>query len=310
MQFSTGFQYFSSPLQIDSPRRGRQGTEARAVGLSPLPSPLFVVRTPTAVVTDLGTEFGVEVDSSGASRRHVFRGKIELRVADGGNRDPQAISLRENESARVECGAGRAATVIRELRPSNVQAFVRQMHRRLRMKLFNTGVMELKEGDVDPHWQIVAATGDPHFRPRNAVVTVVNVIDNKYLPNGFRSQWISTAGDMPKLPNKATYTFRTTFDLPELVPGTAALRGQFMADDQVTAIRLNGHPVRVPGPRSGPVFEDFQQFAISEGFVEGANTLEIDVLNDSLLGDNAPPNPMLLRVELEGTYTSDGHSSP
>ncbi len=46
--------------------------------LSPLPSPLFVVHTPTAVVTDLGTEFGVEVDRSGATQTHVFRGRIRI----------------------------------------------------------------------------------------------------------------------------------------------------------------------------------------------------------------------------------------
>ena len=46
-----------------------------------IPNPLFAVRTPTAVVTDLGTEFGVEVAPSGATRSHVFRGKVELRPA-------------------------------------------------------------------------------------------------------------------------------------------------------------------------------------------------------------------------------------
>ena len=58
-----------SPLAILSP-------------LSPLPSPLFSVRTPTAIVTDLGTEFGVEVDKLGATQSHVFRGKIALRKDD------------------------------------------------------------------------------------------------------------------------------------------------------------------------------------------------------------------------------------
>ena len=40
-----------------------------------IPNPLFAVRTPTAVVTDLGTEFGVEVDRSGTTRSHVFRAR-------------------------------------------------------------------------------------------------------------------------------------------------------------------------------------------------------------------------------------------
>ncbi len=47
----------------------------------PLPTthyPLFAVRTPTAVVTDLGTEFGVEVSKQGRTKTHVFVGKVRL----------------------------------------------------------------------------------------------------------------------------------------------------------------------------------------------------------------------------------------
>jgi hypothetical protein len=65
------------------------------VPLSPSP-PLFSVRTPTAVVTDLGTEFGVEVDKNNGSRVHVFVGVVDfapagkpscgVRIAAGGAR--------------------------------------------------------------------------------------------------------------------------------------------------------------------------------------------------------------------------------
>jgi hypothetical protein len=36
----------------------------------------FAVRTPTALVTDLGTEFGVEVDDDGITETHVFEGRV------------------------------------------------------------------------------------------------------------------------------------------------------------------------------------------------------------------------------------------
>ena len=68
----------------------------------------FVVRTPTAIVTDLGTEFGVEVGKEGNTTSHVFRGFVNVRVVvgAGGGRD---VVLRENESARVvkDEGTGR-----------------------------------------------------------------------------------------------------------------------------------------------------------------------------------------------------------
>ena len=41
-------------------------------------TPLFSVTTPTAVVTDLGTEFGVEVGEDGATKTLVFKGSVRL----------------------------------------------------------------------------------------------------------------------------------------------------------------------------------------------------------------------------------------
>ncbi len=40
---------------------------------------MFAVRTPTAVVTDLGTEFGVEVDQRGNTASYVFQGTVQVR---------------------------------------------------------------------------------------------------------------------------------------------------------------------------------------------------------------------------------------
>jgi len=65
---------------------------------------LFAVRTPTAVVTDLGTEFGVEVDGLGNTTSHVFRGSVEVQAFAGGYRNK--IVLRAAQSLRVEKGKG------------------------------------------------------------------------------------------------------------------------------------------------------------------------------------------------------------
>ena len=92
-----------------------------------IPNPLFFVRTPTAVVTDLGTEFGVEVDNSGATLSHVFRGKVEVRPAEAGNssspqesgteRKDLAVQLGVGESARVDVGGGIVKIGARRGRP-------------------------------------------------------------------------------------------------------------------------------------------------------------------------------------------------
>ena len=53
-------------------------------------------------MTDLGTEFGVEVAKSGETQSHVFRGKVTLVAmdADGNRQGPETV-LDENESAGV-----------------------------------------------------------------------------------------------------------------------------------------------------------------------------------------------------------------
>jgi hypothetical protein len=69
----------------------------------PTPNPSFFVRTPTAVVTDLGTEFGVEVDLAGQTISCVFRGLVELRTVDAnGKANSNSQLLHANQSARVE----------------------------------------------------------------------------------------------------------------------------------------------------------------------------------------------------------------
>ena len=65
----------------------------------------FAVRTPTATVTDLGTEFGVEVDDQGVTESHVFRGAVRVQpcsAAHDGQKEIGDFVVRENESIRIE----------------------------------------------------------------------------------------------------------------------------------------------------------------------------------------------------------------
>lgn len=82
---------------------GSEGVVDANSRLSTLDSGLFCVRTPTAIITDLGTEFGVEVSKQGATTSHVFRGSVSVQMAGGDKEtNPAPLVLHENESARVE----------------------------------------------------------------------------------------------------------------------------------------------------------------------------------------------------------------
>jgi hypothetical protein len=212
-------------------------------------------------------------------------------VVNGLQSEP-AIQLRENESARVDYGQDRSLAVSHE--HVDASTFSRALPKRVSIRLFNSG-QGLKEGDPDPHWQIAAVSKDSNFRKRPATVTVAQSV---WLPNQPESsQWISATGDGSAAPGDAVFTFRTEFQLTGVLPYTAVLRGRFAADNHVLAIRLNGQSV--PVPRHGADCYSFlMSFTAARGFVEGSNVLEIDVENTS---PDRTPNPMGLRVELDGT---------
>jgi hypothetical protein len=89
-------------------------------------NPKFVIRTPTALVTDLGTEFGVEVTNSGETSSHVFRGMVEVQPTDARTRPTgKAIRLRENESVRLHQVSGSLAVLRAAIDPAT---FMRAEH--------------------------------------------------------------------------------------------------------------------------------------------------------------------------------------
>ena len=245
------------------------------------------------------------VDRSGVSVARVYRGRVELTAVSAGPSDAaKVVRLGQGESARVVLGKDRIARVVAETgQPSD---FVRQMPRRVRIKMFNTGV-NLKEGQEDLHWQLVARSDDPNFRPRAAVV--VDGADRRRVTNqADRSQWISGVGGNGAMPDGVTYTLSTTFDLKGMRPATAVLHGRFVADNHVRAIRLNGHPLAVPahGHRE---FGFFHPFSSNRGFVNGVNVLEIDVENGDPQ-EKAAASWMGLLVELEGSVVAGWPDPP
>ena len=286
----------SGKFQIRNPK-----SEIPPSALRPPPSVLFSVRTPTAVVTDLGTEFGVQVERSGATRSCVFQGKVELRptVAGDGRSGGRPIQLAANESASVEIDQRRTVRVTREAGRSNRLSFARQMPGRNPLKLFNTGV-GLKEGDPDPHWEVVARSDDPNFKPRPAVVTAVGPEFAANDPG--QSQWISLGNGPPILLPGVACTFRTTLEIRRGTPDRDLpdLAGRFRAYNHVKAFRLNGKDLRMSEPHAvAGDSRPLKRLAVAEkgeGWVEGLNHVELEVSNESPLRA-AGSGPILLRVQ-------------
>ncbi len=105
-----------------------EGVTGQNSPFPPPPSP-FVVRTPTAVVTDLGTEFGVEVNEAGHTESHVFVGRVKI-VPTGFNGAEGETTLGAGQSARCQNGerivivpatAAEPGRFVRSLRPETIR---------------------------------------------------------------------------------------------------------------------------------------------------------------------------------------------
>jgi hypothetical protein len=66
-----------------------------------IPNPLFAVRTPTATVADLGTEFGVEVSREGTTAVHVLQGVVEARPIGVHGTLPLAQHVTEGQAIAI-----------------------------------------------------------------------------------------------------------------------------------------------------------------------------------------------------------------
>ncbi|MBN1396189.1 MAG: hypothetical protein JW959_14295 [Pirellulales bacterium] len=256
--------------------------------LSSLPAPLFAVRTPTAIVADLGTEFGVEVDENGDTTSHVFEGKVAVKA---GTRE---VRLAAGESARIEYDAEKGVVVGRGT--AAFDKFTRRMPHQGPIKVYGTG-QHCDCGVPDPNWYIASALNDPNFKPQHAVTTAV--WSKAYLKSRpERAVWISTGNMLPRLPDGVVYTFRTRFQLNGSPPRGLELRGAFAVDNHVAAIRLNGNQVAVPEHGYDSPFLDSHPFSVTDGFVEGTNVLEFDVSN-GISSKEMKQSWMALYVEIE-----------
>jgi hypothetical protein len=95
-------------------RKVNSAANQKSENISPKsPSSLFAVRTPTSIVTDLGTEFGVEVDEDGHTASYVYQGSVKIQPLAAQNKTRfKDMILRKGESIRVVDAAGGGGNAI------------------------------------------------------------------------------------------------------------------------------------------------------------------------------------------------------
>ena len=160
---------------------------------------------------------------------------------------------------------------------------------------YNTGVdttqTVLTNGAAETHYALVSTPDGS--TPGVRVATSANGFPiPPWLDDDSISAWIGPNTDSSLDGASGQYDYQTTFDLTGFNANTAALNGQWAADDSGDDILINGVSTAQPG---GGGFGGFTNFSITGGFVSGLNTIDFLVTNAS--------GPTGLRVE--GALTAD-----
>lgn len=262
----------------------------------------FTIVTDAMDVVDLGTTFSVSAGDGIATETSVLSGMVRALPRQTPEGDRRSILLSKGEGLAIDGqGNRRSFTRPSDAGPDNPRFDGPAPYRPV--TLHNTGI-GLSEGDEDPYWRVIAGPADAF---NGACFARVCVPYKRYVDNDpDLSQWVSIPGWESAVPN-SMYTFATAFDLEGYDLATTRLFGRFLADNGIQAVRVNGQSARVESWTDNVRGQRFdgQQFRfvnVTDGLVDGRNTIEIDVFNGTTRDRVTHqavnvPNHMALRVE-------------
>jgi len=166
-------------------------------------------------------------------------------------------------------------------------------------QLYNTGLDANKNalaanGGVDAHWEVDGQSAVTYKHPA-------------YAANDVDSSWVSVNQNGGNETNSATtYTYSTSFDLTGYDASTASISGLWGADNY-GSIFLNGFDTGNSLSFGYGAFRSLTQFAVSDYFIEGLNTLSVELTNGHL-NPLLDPGPGALRFDdlaLQATAVSE-----
>ena len=253
----------------------------------------FTLSTPTVVLTGADAEFGIEGDRVGDGWIQVFRGRAKLWMKAEGEEATREIVLDEHESAQLgQRGGTCIATIIHDadLAAALASRMPPREFRRDGKPLLAQAAAGVRDRNAGP------------FSGEEVASVAATWSDNVPAP---------TRTSAPIAPHgvtgPTTYILRTHFTPSNLVPGKAAAEaggGRGLATSAVSCQHLYG-------PRHSPERQGYSDsraklryavrqvglLSISEGIVEGINTLEFevrssdprDVLPEGVLSGKDPP---------------------
>ncbi|HMJ91177.1 MAG TPA: Ig-like domain-containing protein, partial [Candidatus Acidoferrum sp.] len=169
-------------------------------------------------------------------------------------------------------------------------------------ELFNTGVDDsgnfLSGGQVDAHYKLISSA-DPSFPGPDVLVMNNGVypLAGDYFTNGLFSSWISPRTNSAAGNSNGVFVYQTSFIIDSADPAHAQIDGNWASDNEALDIRLNGVSLGISNMVSA-AFRNFYPFVVTNGFVQGLNSIEFVISNGPASG------PTGLRVEMRGVGRS------
>jgi hypothetical protein len=228
----------------------------------------FRVRTLTALITDLGTEFGVIVYSDGSTEAHVLKGHISVALDPNKSNQPTSLLVNEGQAKAVDATgqtirdglAARADLFLLQL-PLSVEPA--SMSRRLNLADIVGGGNGRSTGKLDRG--IDLGTGQVFRHPPN---TIRRSRQNKFLPtpqlHGIDGVFIPNGALGPVVISSTGLTFSECPRTTGSYYGGPANSGKFfdIPSQQVYTARFNGisygtsrHPALNLHPNAGITFD-------------------------------------------------------
>jgi hypothetical protein len=192
----------------------------------------FTIRTPTAQIVDLGTEFGVFVDAQGRTETHVFAGRVLA----------QAVGVKQTTREPLRLDAGQAARVeshqvgFRPMAAAAPETFVRQTPPRQVRPVLHYAMEEAQGPLVDRQGRAKAVPNDKggfHYRQPGVPPGTYGAIQVGPEGTGFSAglndataQWNLDTAATARLNLSNNFTVMTWLYLPAAPKGVVKVVGQ------------------------------------------------------------------------------------
>ena len=270
----------------------------RLVANVPPPALGFTVETPTAVLNDLGTEFGVNVRDPGTSDVQVFRGLVDVRhrasgridhMTTGHNRRFGALAVADFDPLAES--PGKAAE------PPPAEG--RVVH-------ISTALGQGKDAYVQPKYP------SEHHSDILLLVKYSVATNPNYERKAYIGMDLSSIAGMHVVEGRLSLTFAPTgmgyaSEVPDATFAVFGLTDETLDHWDETTIRWNNAPANAPGGASldSEKVVRLGTFTIIQGELSGTRSIEGDPLTEFLNRDTNGLATFIVVRETQGSGRSD-----